>query len=235
MEQRFKGRPHEQAYEYIKDLLLDGVRPPGSELRVEDVMSALTANRQPVMDAFKRLAQEGYVEVVPLVGCRVIEPDAREISDFFRLFSVTEGLAAEFAALRASAADRRALRAVHAEIAKLSPRDEPPDRLAHAYRTLNRRFHAIVHAMAQSVTVCSTAESFWDRSDFYISTAPSRDLVFARRITDAHAEHESILRAIDSGHAQAAHKKMEEHINAFARSCERASTELSIRRGGRPS
>ncbi len=233
VEQRFRGRLTEHAYQYTKGLLFDGVCPPGSRVRVEDVMTTLKTSRQPVMEAFKRLANEGFLEIIPQVGCRVVAPDAREISDFFRLFAAAEALTAEFAALRASEEDRRALRAVHAEIARLNPGSGAPEKLANAYRTLNRRFHGAIHTMSRSVIVGATAGGFWDRSDFYIATASSGELVFARRIADAHAEHEAILRAIEGGDTWAAHRKMEEHVLAFGRSCEGQRAEvLAARESG---
>jgi len=218
---RYRPRLTEHAYEYTKGLLLDGALAPGSRVRVEDVVKALKASRQPVMEAFKRLAGEGFLEIIPQVGCRVVTPDPREIRDFFRLFAGAEALTAELAAARGHSAEREELRRIHGEIAELGKSKDPPTNVAHAYRVLNQQFHGAVHAMAHSPLVASCAAGYWDRSDFYIATALGGGLVFARRIAEAHAEHESILAAIEGGEAKIASEMMERHILAFGRSSQR--------------
>jgi DNA-binding GntR family transcriptional regulator len=216
---RYRGRLTEHAYEYTKGQLLDGALPPGSRVRVEDVVSALKTSRQPVMEAFKRLAGEGFLEIIPQVGCRVVMPDRREIGDFFRLFAGAEALTAELAASRGEMPERLELRRIHAEIGALRDSADPAAEVAHAYRMLNQRFHGAVHAMAHSPLVASYAAGYWARSDFYIATAPGGGgLVFARRIAQAHAEHDSILTAIEGGDPEAANQLMERHILAFGRS-----------------
>jgi DNA-binding GntR family transcriptional regulator len=218
---RSRPRLTEHAYEYTKGLLLDGALAPGSRVRVEDVVKALKASRQPVMEAFKRLAGEGFLEIIPQVGCRVVTPDPREIRDFFRLFAGAEALTAELAAARGDAAEREELRRIHGEIAELGESPDHPTNVAHAYRVLNQRFHGAVHAMAHSPLVASCAAGYWDRSDFYIATALGGGLVFARRMKEAHAEHASILAAIEGGEAKLAREMMERHILAFGRSSQR--------------
>jgi DNA-binding GntR family transcriptional regulator len=218
VETRFRGRLTEHAYEYTKGMLLDGLCPPGSRIRVEDVVSALKTSRQPVMEAFKRLASEGFLEIIPQVGCRVVTPDRREISDFFRLFAAAEGLTAEFAAQRSKPDERVSLRSVHAQIESIQGAGLDVPTLAHRYRSLNRRFHETVHELAHSQAVGSAAASFWDRSDFYIATATSGSAVFARRIGEAHAEHAAILSAIEEGDEAEARSAMESHVLAFGRS-----------------
>ena len=218
MPARYRPRLTEHAYEYTKGLLLDGALPPGSRVRVEDVVKALNASRQPVMEAFKRLAGEGFLEIIPQVGCRVVTPNPREIGDFFRLFASAEALTAELAASRGDAAERIELRRIHGEIAELRQSVDTPAKIAHAYRLLNQQFHGAVHAMAHSPLVASCAAGYWDRSDFYIATALGGGLVFARRVAQAHAEHEAIVAAIEGGEPNVASAMMERHILAFGRS-----------------
>jgi DNA-binding GntR family transcriptional regulator len=111
-----RGRLAEHAYEYTKRMLFDGTVGPGAKLRVEDVVASLHTSRQPVMDAFKRLASEGYLAITPQVGCRVVVPDAAEIADFFLVLGAVQGLAADIAAERRSADELAKLDAIAAEI-----------------------------------------------------------------------------------------------------------------------
>ena len=59
----------DQAYQQLKDALLNGDYKAGERLAVEPVAKAIGASRQPVMDAFRRLAGEGLLTIIPQVAC----------------------------------------------------------------------------------------------------------------------------------------------------------------------
>lgn len=209
-----RGRLAETAYEYLKAKLLDGGYAAGASVSVEEVVRALGVSRQPVMEAVKRLAGEGFLEIIPQVGCRVIAPERREIEDFFRVFSVTEGLCAELAATRASDAELDELGAVSKRLEL--KRGQSPEDQAHRYRIHNREFHGQIHNMAHSQTLHAVARGLWDRSDFFINTAIGT-VPFVLRVRDAVAEHADILAAIRRRDGGLARRRMEEHVFAFAR------------------
>lgn len=208
-----RGRLADGAYEYLKARLLDGGFAPGERIPVDDVVRALKVSRQPVMEAVKRLAGEGFLEIVPQVGCKVVVPEQREIEDFFRVFSATEGLCAELAATRASRAELDALAAVAAEL-ELTPSMGPEQR-GQAYRRHNREFHAEIHRLAHSMTIHAIARELWDRADFFINTSIGT-VPFVMRVEDAVSEHRDILAAIRRRDGALARRRMEEHVFAFA-------------------
>ena len=47
--------------------------------------------------ALKRLENEGLVEIIPQVGCRVLGPSAQTLEELFSLRAALEGVAAEAA------------------------------------------------------------------------------------------------------------------------------------------
>ena len=53
------------AYEKIKDALCQRKFGPGTKLLEQSLSTALKMSRTPIRQALKRLAQEGYVEIVP--------------------------------------------------------------------------------------------------------------------------------------------------------------------------
>jgi DNA-binding GntR family transcriptional regulator len=61
--------------------------------------------------------------------------------------------------------------------------------LAHGYRVLHRRFHGIIHDMAQSAVVVRISRRMWDMSDLLINTSgvpqPLASAVQATGFTDA--------------------------------------------------
>lgn len=213
VETQRRGRLAEHAYEYTKGLLFDRALQPGQRVRVEDVVTRLNTSRQPVMDAFKRLAAEGFLEIIPQVGCRVVTPTRDEIADFFLILAGVEGTAADIAAQRRSGDELVAMRAIVEALAVLRDAPETSDR-SRTFRDLKRSFHDAVHAMAHSQAISNIAASLWDRSDFYMSTLRCEESL-AARIADAHHEHVEILEAIERHDGGAARLAMEAHIAAY--------------------
>jgi DNA-binding GntR family transcriptional regulator len=202
------------AYRHIKEALLDGVHPCGARLGVEAIAAELGISRQPVMDAMRRLQTEGFVEVVPQVGCRVVDPDPAEVEDFFRLLAATEGTFAELAARRRTADEAQALVALAAD-SGIGPRT-PAARAARAYRAHNRAFHLRIHQLARAPMIHAIGAALWDRSDFLINASVG-GLSFAIRAHDAVTEHAALAQAIAQGDAEGARRAMQQHILAFAK------------------
>lgn len=212
---RAGGRLTLRAYDALKTRLLDGQYGAGARIVVDDLVAELGASRQPVMDALKRLANEGYVEILPQVGCRVAVPLRQDILDYFRLFARAEGLCAELAAERADDDDIERLAAVSARIGALAA-GPPSPRRANGYHAFNRDFHGLIHAIAATPVVAAVAADLWDRADFYISAALGTHL-FADRVPEAHVEHEAVLAALAARDPARARAAMEAHIMGFGR------------------
>jgi len=179
-----KGRS-EEAYRYIKASLLEGALDPGGKLAVVELSDRLGCSRVPVMEALKRLETEGFVRIVPQVGCSVAVPALAEIRDFFAMFARVESLIAGFAAERRTDADLEEFRRVCDYIddcasAAGGPHDRDPE-----YRRLNILFHTQIHMMARSPGTSRIAASLWDRSDFYIKIAFG-SLYFSERVRRSH-------------------------------------------------
>jgi len=62
-----------EAYETIRDDIIDGVRRPGQRLVRRTLASEMGMSPIPIMEALLRLEQDGLVESVPMYGARVKE------------------------------------------------------------------------------------------------------------------------------------------------------------------
>lgn len=209
-----RGRLAEYAYEYTKRMLFDGRLAPGAKLRVEDVVASLQTSRQPVMDAFKRLASEGYLEITPQVGCRVVVPGPAEISDFFLILGAVQGLAADIAAGRHTLAELATLSSIADAIDAL--RETPlTEGTARTYHALDHDFQAQIRAMSHSDAVASLANGLLDRRDFYITCVANGEMFYAERLREARSAHRSIVDAIAAGNAESARSHTESLILAL--------------------
>ncbi|MBI4693516.1 MAG: GntR family transcriptional regulator [Gammaproteobacteria bacterium] len=198
------------AYATLRLRLLEGDYAAGRKLSVVELAREFECSRVPVMEALKRLEAEGFVRIVPQVGCNVVVPVAADVRDFFAVFGAVEGLVARFAAERRSAAELEAFEDCCAEIdAALRAAGGPEDRDP-LYRRLNLRFHTEIHRLAHSPATSDVAASLWDRSDFYIKLAFG-SLFFSRRVRRSHL---AIRAAIGSGDAAAAESALRAHLHA---------------------
>lgn len=201
-----------QAYEAIRKILFRGCLQQGEALRMDQLCRGLGTSKQPISDALKRLAHEGYVTVVPKVGCRVRVYTTDEVHAYYRLYASADGLLAELAAQRSTDKDLQQLEAISAAIGELSLQPLPGRGEAKRYRKLNRDFHRLVRNIAGSWPVAEAAEAMHDRSDFFLVTM--RHAIRTDRVQRAHAEHEEVLAALRRRDAQAARQAMERHVLA---------------------
>lgn len=211
-----RGRA-QRAYDVLRERLLEGPLGAGESLSVVDLAAELGCSRVPVMEALKRLAGEGFVSIVPQVGCHVVNPAADEVRDFFALFAAVEGTVTAFAAERRTAAEVTAFETLCADIERAAAAAAPPGRPDPSYRRLNARFHSAMHAMARSPMTTTLARGLWDRSDFYIRLAFG-SLYFSRRVREA---HRAIRAAIAAGDAAAARGAVTAHLLAVGDSVAR--------------
>jgi DNA-binding GntR family transcriptional regulator len=211
-----RGRLAEYAYDYTKRMLFDGTLAPGAKLRVEDVVGSLHTSRQPVMDAFKRLASEGYLEITPQVGCRVVVPDASEIADFFLILGAIQGLAADIAAERKSSDELAQLAAIVAQIDSVlgGPMNGSA---AQVCRQLDHQFQQQIRTMAHSDSVAELASRLLDRRDFYILCITEGELRYADRMRELRGEYHAVVDAIAAGNAERARSRTESLVLTLGR------------------
>ncbi len=203
------------AYEAIKHKLISGELGRGARLDVNALVEEIQTSRQPVLAAINRLAADGYLRVVPQVGCWVASVQPDEVADFFHFFALTEGLACELGALRREAAHLDALSAnLGATLGLLDAKTNPTSQAREFFR-LNREFHGLIHGMANSNYVAAHAGSMWDRCDFYLASADPH--IQGERIAESEAEHEAIAQAIRDGDSKKAGALMVAHIESFGR------------------
>jgi DNA-binding GntR family transcriptional regulator len=231
---RRAGGPLNQAvYDVLRERLLEGRYPAGTRLPTDDLRSELGVSKQPVMEALRRLAADGMVQIVPQVGCLVTGYDLHEVEDFYLAFGGFEGSIAGTAALRRTDEQLVELGEISGQIGALRSERDAEVR-SRGYRLWNRRFHHAIGAMAQSRVMTETSRRMWDLPDFLINTAGVPQPL-SSALDDRHADHERICAALHAGDHAAAREEMERHIvtTAAVIQCESASAPHGIAAGPR--
>lgn len=203
-----RGGRSEKVYQLSKGALLEGDLEPGDKLSVVAFANQLGCSRVPVMEALKRHELDGFVSIVPHVGCRVAVPRINDIRDFFLMFARVEALVAAFAAEHRTADDLDVFRRLCGYIDDCSAAAGGPDDRVPEYRRLNILFHTEIHRMARSPGTSRIAAGLWYWSDFYIKIAFG-SLYFSERIRGSHRR---ILRAIGDGDAAGACKHVVDQL-----------------------
>lgn len=191
-------------YRQLRDALIVGRFAPGESLTIGAMAEAVQTSHMPVREALRRLTAEGALEVGPGGSARVPEVTQDRLADIGRTRVALEGMAAELAAQRATAADCDALERLaraHAEAAQ-------PGADFSAGLLTNRDFHFALYALSGSEVMPPLIERLW------LQYGPFMRLLSARLaqqgirraqdpFKEGHAEIVEALRARDAAAVRA--------------------------------
>jgi DNA-binding GntR family transcriptional regulator len=142
---------HEAVADRLRGLIVEGVLAPGAHLNERVLCGQLAVSRTPLREAFRTLAGEGVVELLPNRGAVVATLSRDAVAHAFELMGALEALAGELAAARATPAEIDELRALHFEMLAAHARRDLP-----AYYRLNSAIHARIAACARNPLLSDT-------------------------------------------------------------------------------
>ena len=74
---------NEKVYRVVMNSIIDGSLPPGTELREQHIAKQIGVSATPVREAFKRLASDGLIDIVPYRGAVVRAMNYQEIEEAY--------------------------------------------------------------------------------------------------------------------------------------------------------
>jgi DNA-binding GntR family transcriptional regulator len=80
------------AYERLRTDIVGGRWLPDTILSTYGLTEELAMSRTPIISALKRLEADGLIEIIPQVGCRVLQREHEEISETFTIRAALEAL-----------------------------------------------------------------------------------------------------------------------------------------------
>lgn len=107
---------HEEATDRLRDLIVQGRLAPGERLNERLLTAQLGLSRTPLREAFKVLATEGLVELLPNRGAIVSHMDEVRLGETLAVMGALEALAGELACRHATDAQLNEIRALHYEM-----------------------------------------------------------------------------------------------------------------------
>lgn len=184
---RRKGRLHTEVVQRLREQIVSGDLPPGTRLREVQLCERLGVSRTPLREAFRTLAAEGLVDLLPNRSVVVSALRGDELEHLFTVFATLEGLAAELAC-------RNVTEAQVAEIGRLLSRmvdhHERGERIP--YLELNQRIHRMTMEIAGNPVLLSVWQSLVPR----VERARALPNLDARRWTAALFEHSKMFAAL---------------------------------------
>src|ERR671938_419100 len=100
----------EYALEQLREAIILGELPAGTPLRLDELARSLGMSISPIREAVRQLEALGLAKHVPHQGARVLDFDADELRDLFKVRLVIESLALRGAARRFGDEDEESAR-----------------------------------------------------------------------------------------------------------------------------
>jgi DNA-binding GntR family transcriptional regulator len=199
-----RGETVDYVVRRLRDGILQGRFAPGQRLIARDVVEHIGTSRGPVREAFRRLAAEGLIDVVPNRGAVVRRMSRRQVSNLFQIRECLEGLAARLAALRIDEGNNRVRFTEAWE--KVRPRSEA---LAwNAFIERNRFYHMTIVRIGGNDQLSELIENL----QLPIMMLQVGLAMRPEHTEISHAAHKAIAEAILDGDAGAAEKAMQAHM-----------------------
>jgi DNA-binding GntR family transcriptional regulator len=155
---RRKGQLHIEAAGWLRGMILSGELPPGARLREVQLCDQLGVSRTPVREAFRTLAAEGLVDLLPNRSVVVSELHAPDLEHLFLVFGAVEGFAAELACQRITEAEIGEIGRLLAEMVDYHARQERAP-----YMRLNQQIHRRTVEIAANPVLFSVWQSLVPR------------------------------------------------------------------------
>ncbi len=180
-----------QVHDWLRRRVLRGELPPGARLSETEIASEIGVSRQPVREAFIRLAGDGLAEIRPQRGTYISKISMSAVLSARLIREAVEG---DLARLTAGLRPPAALAAMQAEIVLQHQADRAGD--VNAFIESDDRFHRLLAVAAGHEAVWNDLERLKSQMN-RLRHMSMRDFDRAQTI----AQHQDILDAVQQGDA----------------------------------
>lgn len=194
---------HDEVVERVRDMIVEGEILAGSHVPERIICEKLGISRTPLREAYKVLASEGLLTLLPNRGAVVTRLSAQDVEDILEMIAVIEGLAAERACLRASDSEIDVISDLHQRMVAYYSRGELSE-----YFKANQTIHEALVAAAGSPQILNTHRNLTSR----IRRFRFAGNVVADRWERAVREHEAILMALQDRDASLLRELLRAHL-----------------------
>lgn len=193
----------EQVCDHLREEILAGRLPPGTELSEVALARDLGVSRGPLREALGRLASEGLVTVTPRRGAVVTQLTRQDFIDAYQVREALETLAMRLAVPRISDEDVARLRDLCDAMERAAGKGEVRE-----FFENNTRFHRSLVAASGNRKLVEMHRMLVGQMVPYLP----RSLALRGNLEQSVTEHTAILEAIEARNAEEAARLLAEHI-----------------------
>ena len=187
----------------LRDMVIEGKLAPGARLNERVLCEQLNVSRTPLREAFKMLAGEGLVELLPNRGAVVARMGIEDIEAAFAVIASLEGLAGELAAKHITETELSEIRALQFDMLASHTRRDLP-----GYFRANMRIHTLINSAARNPVLTET----FQRLNTRIYATRYRSNLTDERWDKAIDEHNEMLKLLEARDGKKLRALLERHV-----------------------
>ena len=203
----------EQAYDYLKNAILDGSLAPDVNHSETSFAELLGISRTPVREAIFKLRQEGFLESIPGCGFRVKKLSTNDIYDFYEMRSAVEAYCAYLIAEKQQSEEKSEILANLKEL--LSVQKKVIDNKMQGKGSTiddnvesDDKFHELIVRTSGNRQFNDIIGNMRGRIKFLAK----RSLLFEDRLIEAYQEHAETAEYIEKGEPEKAYESIISHF-----------------------
>ncbi len=194
---------HEEVIDRLRDMIVQGELTPETKLNERVLAAQLGISRTPLREAFKYLASEGLIELLPNRGAVVAPLKPEKVKEIFVVLGALEALAGELVCRNATDADIAEIRALHYQMVAHHARGE----LAPYFR-YNQQIHIRLVECAGNATLAQVYRGL----NAHVRRARYMANLSPERWDKAVKEHEEIIEALGNRDSARLRAMLRDHL-----------------------
>jgi DNA-binding GntR family transcriptional regulator len=187
----------------LRDMIVEGLLAPGTRLNERVLCEQLAVSRTPLREAFKTLAVEGLIALLPNRGAVVAQMSIADIEQTFEVMGALEALSGTLACERISDGEIAEIKALHFEMLAAHARHDLP-----GYYRINHAIHDRINAAANNGVLSQTYLQINAR----IQSLRFRSNFNQEKWDAAVREHSAMLSALEQRDGEALSAILRQHL-----------------------
>lgn len=190
----------DRLYRSLKKRILTLDLEPGRDLDEVKISVEYGLSRTPVRDVFRRLAGEGYIEIINNRGASVSSMNHKTLRDFYLVAPLIYATVGRLAAMNATDEQISALKETQIKF-KQAVKSNDPDKMAY----YNDCYHAVTGQMADNKYILPSLQRLLiDHARIAQTFYRPKDSKMQQYLDKAVSQHDQIILAIENGNQELA-------------------------------
>lgn len=187
----------------IRTAIIKGKFRPGEKISEGELADSMGISRTPLREAFRKLENEGFIEIIPRKGAVVTGINSDEAFQLYEIKSTLEGLAARLATPHMTGKDIEKLEKISVELENLQAEDD----IDGYYRT-HCRFHEVFVKLSGNSRLIQMISNLNDHFKRFGAVS----LTFPGQFAEVARQHGEIIEAFRNRDEKSIEAKVRENV-----------------------